>query len=319
MKKIYISLLLSLTLSGTAQAASADGPRPSAPDGEVAGHGYVDLGLPSGTLWANSNIGAESIFYPGVCFAWGETQTRYNFQWHNYELLQEEYTDEQGNVRYSATDIGLQISGTEYDAAHIQWGEAWRMPAKEDWEELLEYCTAEYKDNAAIPPRKGILFTGPNGNSILFPPTDDYNGINLCVPRGGDYWTATSASDLTENPYPSAMMMAFHAGCSNMKLKSDSRHLGCAIRPVINRQDIGTSVATLTNDATSMTYENGTLTVTGNAQGYRLTVTDLSGRRLLDSPATDGKYRLSRLPQGIYLASLQHAGKTVKTLKISVK
>lgn len=111
MKRLSTTLLLT-AICGF--AVSAESPRPSAPDGEVTGHGYVDLGLPSGILWATSNIGAESLFYPGVCFAWGETQTRNNFQWHNYELLQGEYTDEQGNVTYSATDIGQQISGTEY-------------------------------------------------------------------------------------------------------------------------------------------------------------------------------------------------------------
>ena len=316
MKKSTTILLLSLVLSGTIQTASADGPRPSAPDGEVTGHGYVDLGLPSGNLWAASNIGAESLFDPGMCFAWGETHTRNNFQWRFYEFFQEEYIDKQGNVTYSATDIGQQISGTEYDAARTQWGDPWRMPAKEDWEELLEYCTAEYKDNAAIPPRKGLLFTGPNGNSILLPPTEDYNGINLGLPRGGDYWTATAASDLTGTTYPAAMMTAFSAGSSQMKLKSDSRHLGCAIRPVINRRDIGTSVATLDHDPTSMTYENGTLTVNVQVQGYRLTVADLSGRRVLDSPVTDGKCRLSHLPKGIYLATLRNAGKNLKTLNI---
>ena len=319
MKKFTTLLLLSLALSGATQAASADGPRPSTPDGDVAGHGYVDLGLPSGNLWATSNIGTESLFYPGTCFAWGETQTRNNFQWRLYEFFQEEYTDEKGNVTYSATDIGQQISRTEYDAARTQWGDAWRMPTKEDWEELLEYCTAEYKDNAAIPPKKGLLFTGPNGNSILLPPTEDYNGIHPGLPRGGDYWTATAASDLTGNPYPAAMMTAFDAGSSQMKLQSDSRHLGCAIRPVINYQDIETSVASLDNGATSMTYENGTLTVNGHAQGYRLTIADLSGRRVLDTPVTDGKCRLSHLPKGIYLATLHNAGKNLKTLKISVK
>lgn len=193
------------------------------------------------------------------------------------------------------------------------------MPAMEDWEELIEYCTAEYKDNAAIPPRKGLLFTGPNGNSILFPPTDDYNGISPGLPRGGDYWTATASSDLTEYSYPSAMMTAFDAGSSKMKLKSDSRHCGCAIRPVISRQDIGTSVASLNDDAASLKYENGTLTVNGQAQGYRLTVADLAGRRVHDTPVTDGKCRLSNLPKGIYMATLHNAGKTIKTLKISVK
>lgn len=317
MKRLSTTLLLA-ALCGF--AVSAESPRPSAPDGEEAGHGYVDLGLPSGTLWATNNIGAESPFYPGDYFAWGETQARNTFQWRHYEFFQEEYTDDQGNDTYSATDIGQTISGTEYDAARTQWEAAWRMPAKEDWEELLEYCTAEYKDNAAIPPRKGLLFTGPNGNSIILPPTyNDYNGFDLCVPRGGDYWTATAASDLTKYSCPSAMMTAFGAGSSKMKLKSDGRHCGCAIRPVINRQDIGTSVAAINNDAISMTYENGTITVNRHAPGYRLTVADLSGRCVIDSPVTDGKCRLSHLPKGIYLATLLNAGKNLKTLKISIR
>ena len=164
MKRISTALILT-AIWGFAQ--SADSPRPSAPDGEVAGHGYVDLGLPSGTLWAACNIDGDSPYYPGAYFAWGETQSRDLFGWLDYEFLEERHTDANGNDTYTATDIGEVISGTEYDAARSQWGDAWRIPTKEDWEELNEYCTMEYKDYSSIPSRKGLLISGPNGKCIF--------------------------------------------------------------------------------------------------------------------------------------------------------
>lgn len=137
--------------------------------------------------------------------------------------------------------------------------------------------------------------------------------------KGGDYWTGTASDARTEVSLPSAIQMSFGYEGSELTLIPNGRHDGLCVRPVISRQDIGTSVATIDNDAMTMTYENGTLTVNGHVPEYRLTVADLSGRRVIDSPVNDGKCRLSHLPKGIYLASLHNAGKTVKTLKISVK
>ena len=317
MKKLSTAFLISLALS--VHATNADETLPSNPDGEVAGHGYVDLGLPSGTLWATCNIGAEDYYYPGEYFAWGETQSRGIFLWNNYEFQNEEYIDENGYTNYTATDIGDQISGTEYDAARALWGDAWRMPTKEDYEELKEYCHTEFWEYAQVSPRKGLRVWGPNGKSILFPRTfSPHGGFTPAVVMGGDYWTAT-VNDTKLKDYPCALKMGFDSNCSNMALTPDRRHDGFSIRPVISRKDISTSVGTLTETVTSLRYENGFISIEGNSSGCQLTVSDLSGRNICRSTADNSTYRLPALSKGVYIITLHKDGKTAGTFKITVK
>ena len=316
MKRLSTTLILT-AIWGFAQ--SADSPRPSAPDGEVAGHGYVDLGLPSGTLWATCNIEGDSPYSPGAYFAWGETRSRDLFEWPDYEFLEERHTDANGNDTYTATDIGKVISGTEYDAARSQWGDAWRIPTEDDWEELNEYCNMEYMDYSSIPSKKGLLISGPNGKRIFLSVTYCLRDLFPEAFRTAEYWTATASSNMAWEIYPAAQMITFSTNSSKLRIIPDSRHEGFAIRPVISRQDIGTSVSTLTDSILAMKYEDGIVTVSGHSEGCLLTVADLSGRCIRTVIVSDGKCRLSDLPKGIYLATLHNAGKTIRTLKISVK
>lgn len=319
MKKFTTALLLSLALGGAAQAANADATRPSAPDGEVAGHGYVDLGLPSGNLWATCNINGDSPYSPGDYFAWGETKSREFYRWLDYEFLEEWHEDADGHSVYTATDLGDVISGTEYDAVRAQWGDAWRMPTQEDWEELNECCTMEYMHYSSIPHREGLLISGPNGNRIFLSFTYSPRYFDLGPIRSAEYWTATASTTLAWNQYPAAQMTTFSAKSTKVNITPEGRHEGFAVRPVISRQDTGTSVATLTGSTVAMRYEAGCVTVSGNSDGCQLTISDLSGRRIQASAVTDGKCPLSDLSKGIYILSLQKAGKTIRTLKIAVK
>jgi hypothetical protein len=91
---------------------------------EINGHEYVDLGLPSGTLWATCNVGANSPEEYGDFFAWGEVEPK------------EEYTNE--NYTYTETSNVLPLSA---DAANANWGEAWRMPTRNEQDELRIYCS----------------------------------------------------------------------------------------------------------------------------------------------------------------------------------
>ena len=279
-------------------------------DDEVTGHSYVDLGLPSGTLWATTNIGAKTAYDSGQYYAWGETEPRQLFNWKNYAFLENESIGEDGSTIYTVADIGDDISGTQYDAARIQWGDAWRMPTKEECEELIAYCSAEFLNKYDT---SGLLIIGQNNNSLFLP-------ISLCPGNGittavmtGNYWSATASSD-NSNRATSLYFANSTPDCINVV-----RCNGLSIRPVINRQDIGTSVATMTDDAPYMTFENGSITVKGYAHECRLAISDLSGRRVLDTSLTDGKCEISNLPDGIYLATLLNAGKALKTIKISIK
>lgn len=144
---------------------------------------YVDLGLPSGTMWATCNIGASSPEDYGDMFAWGETATKDNYNKGTYA-----FADGDSYTKYTSSDGKTQLD-LEDDAAHVQWGGDWRMPTADDFAELNENnCTWTWDDS-----RKGYeVKSKANGNSIFFPCA----GYNWLFPGGdegesGYYWTST--------------------------------------------------------------------------------------------------------------------------------
>lgn len=95
--------------------------------GNFNGHEYVDLGLPSGLKWATMNVGANSPSDYGQYFAWGETVQKYDFSSSN-------------SATYNRT-MGYIGGNPQFDVARSSWGGNWRMPTKEECEELVNYCT----------------------------------------------------------------------------------------------------------------------------------------------------------------------------------
>ena len=91
--------------------------------GLEAGHEYVDLGLPSGTLWATCNIGGAMHYDCGHYFAWGETDSRELFTAQSYQYVESEENNNSGSPQYYFMNIGENISATEYDAARQDCGE----------------------------------------------------------------------------------------------------------------------------------------------------------------------------------------------------
>ena len=131
---------------------------------------YVDLGLPSGTKWATCNIGASSPEEYGGYYAWGETsQKPFGGSWFSYDYCE--------GTAESCYYIGDDIAGTEYDVAHVKWGGSWRMPTKDQWNELIQQCTRSSLTQNGV---QGELFTGPNGRTIFM--------------RSTDYWTSSLSS-----------------------------------------------------------------------------------------------------------------------------
>lgn len=150
-------------------------------NGSTEEHEYVDLGLPSGTLWATCNVGAKKPEELGNKYAWGETKVKV------------EYTDE----NYSLKDLTIpDISGnSQYDTARVHWGGSWRMPTIEEIEELVNNITAEYIVYNQV---HSVQVTGPNGNSIIlsleysyFNPYEQYANIG--------YWGSTSHKNNLQN------------------------------------------------------------------------------------------------------------------------
>lgn len=119
---------------------------------------WVDLGLPSGILWAAYNVGATSPEEYGGYYAWGETEEKSEYTWENYKF----YNSATDNFNF----IGSNISNTKYDVAHVKWGEGARMPTLSEIQELVNMCTFS---GGRINGVRGLYATGPNGNSIFLP------------------------------------------------------------------------------------------------------------------------------------------------------
>ena len=144
--------------------------------GEIAGHGYVDLGLPSGLKWATCNVGASSPEDYGDYFAWGETSPKAEYTYEN-------------SITYGK-QMSSDISGSaQYDAATANWGGSWRMPTKEEMQELEDHCEWEWTEVNGV---NGSKVIGPNG-SYIFLPAAGYRYSTLLNYDGdnGRYWSST--------------------------------------------------------------------------------------------------------------------------------
>ncbi len=147
------------------------------------GHEYVDLGLPSGTLWATCNIGATTPEGYGDYFAWGETEPKTSYDRDNYQWGIVDWEDEgnYGMTKYNVTD-GKTILDSIDDAASVNWGGSWRMPTFEEIKEILDSCTFTWTTQNNV---NGCIITGKNGNCIFLPAagsqykdTLSYNGTS---------------------------------------------------------------------------------------------------------------------------------------------
>ena len=136
------------------------------------GFEYVDLDLPSGTMWATCNVGANKPEDEGLLFQFGRVDG-YKYGDTNHKFR----TNEQNVKDTGSKFIPLTPSGKVYktnellnlndDAAHVNMGGKWRMPTKDDLEELLNNTTHEVK---TINYLKGMLFTSKINNKQLFIP-----------------------------------------------------------------------------------------------------------------------------------------------------
>ena len=152
------------------------------------GHEFVDLGLPSGTLWATCNVGATSPEQTGLYFAWGETVGYTAEQVENGERSFSSSVYKLGPAASISTDLTL-----EQDAAHVHMGGEWRMPTKAEFEELFsnttQTWTLDYNGTGVV----GHIFVSKvNGNSVFFPAAGyRCNSPLYKSDLYGRYWTAS--------------------------------------------------------------------------------------------------------------------------------
>ena len=191
----------------TAEAGSEENAAEAEAVGMLQGYCYVDLGL--SVNWATCNVGANAPEEYGNKYGWGETKAKESdFNFDNKYKVDEEWT------KYNYTD-SLTTLDKDDDVATANWGTEWRMPTKDEMQELVDKCTWTIKDN------KGFEVKGPNGKTI-FLPVNDGTSTSHCK---GNYWT----SSCYENCF-AAYELVFHTKFTG--LNSDNRGHGKLVRPV---------------------------------------------------------------------------------------
>ena len=197
----------------------------------VAEEEAIDLGL--SVRWAPFNVGATSPEAYGDYFAWGETKPKALYKPDTYRWFQKST---------GVMDIGKQISGTKLDAARVIWRGAWRLPTREECTELRDKCKWTLTTRNGV---KGMLVTGPNGNSIFLPSggyrQGDYTTI-LADQVRGEYWTGNLVR------YDSGNYDKYHGFKMDFVdnpggLHSGYRFQGCLIRAVTDAPVLPSSVA----------------------------------------------------------------------------
>lgn len=264
MKK-YFYILAAMFIGATVLTGCSDddhatpAPTPTpAPESDV-----VDLGLPSGTLWATANLGATDATETGNLYAWGETYTKTNFSQSNY-------------FDPSSTIVKSNITGTQYDAAKAALGGDWVMPTEAQFEELFTECTVKNVTKTEIgsdgKEKKVIIgfnVIGPNEKELYLPVSAvsvEGEGTlydNYLDEKGKEtfkafenvfvaYWTGDIASSEPQNAnqYAVQVVVVEHAKDAVKKAGYDqygavpynrSRLVGAPIRPV--KANGGTPVA----------------------------------------------------------------------------
>ena len=196
-------------------------------------HTWVDLGLPSGTLWATCNVGATTPEDYGDYFAWGETQPKDYYEWSTYQYCNgsdntlTKYCNNSSNG-YNGFIDNLTTLLPEDDAATANWGSGWRMPTKEEWQELFQNTTHTWTTQNGV---NGRLFTASNGNSLFLPAAGGrYDGSLNNVGNYGYYWSSSLRAD---DPYD-AWYFYFNSDYYGMSgwYRYGDRYHGHSVRPV---------------------------------------------------------------------------------------
>ena len=189
---------------------------------EVAGggdeHAYVDLGLPSGLLWATCNVGADTPEAYGDYFAWGETTPKSTYNWSTYQ-----YHNGSGLTKYTGSD-GLTTLEPSDDAATANWGDGWRMPTKAEFQELYNNTTMTWTQQNGV---NGRLFTAANGNSLFLPAAGYRYGSSLDDAGDlGHFWSSSLGTGL---PYSAR---SFYFSSDDYDMGNGDRYVGHSVRAV---------------------------------------------------------------------------------------
>ena len=185
----------------------------------------IDLGLPSGTLWASWNVGASAPEEYGGYYAWGETEEKDYYDWSTYI-----HCDGSSSTCHH---IGDKIAGTEYDVAHVKWGGSWRMPSIDQIKELIDNCTLTWTTQNGV---NGTLVTSLNGATIFLPAAGYRWGGSLDgESENGGYWSSSFFPSLFPSREDYAYGLFYSSGYWDRYF--DYRDHGYSVRAVITPEE----------------------------------------------------------------------------------
>ena len=207
---------------------------PGGGNGTYNDHDYVDLGLPSGLLWATCNVGADNSEDYGGYFAWGETEPKTVYEWSTYQHCNGNHDQltkycSDSNYGYNDFTDNLTILLPEDDGATANWGSGWRIPTYEDWIELFQNTTVTWVTQNG---ENGLLFVASNGNNLFLPAAGcrlDSDVSSSC--NYGNYWS----SSLNTGQPDEAWYFCFDS--DDHYMNNGLRNYGQSVRPVCSAQN----------------------------------------------------------------------------------
>ena len=203
--------------------------------GYTDGYRWSNLGLPSGTLWATANVGANSPEVYGDYFAWGETEPKESYSWATYKYCNGTRTTmtkycQKSEYGYNGYTDTLTVLQPEDDAATVNWGSGWQTPSDEQFRELLDsrYTNVSPKELNGV---KGLEIRGKTSHMSIFLPFAGQNAVSF-IGKYGYYWTST-----LDSSYVTGSIMFTCA--ENLDWSTFSvyyRYFGLSVRPVVRKQ-----------------------------------------------------------------------------------
>ena len=181
------------------------------------GHDYVDLNLPSGTLWATMNVGASTTSDYGNYYMWGKT-TPYD----------------ETDTQYNGSERNLDAS---HDVAYQQWGGDWHMPTEEQITELIQYTRYERTSGNDY----GKYISQEDSTKYITFPFSGYystgqpastNATSSGISGNAFFWSSTNLSEDTTNTNAKFLSIG------NYTMGYMPRNFGLTIRPVLDKKKV---------------------------------------------------------------------------------
>ena len=199
------------------------------------GFEYIDLGLPSKTMWATCNVGGNKPEDPGLLFQFGRVDG-YKYGDKNNKFRTNVQNLEDGSIsEYIPLTTTCKIYKTNElldladDAAHVHMGGKWKMPTQTQYSEMFNNTTHKLETINGV---KGILFTSNINNKRLFIPFAGY-WYNGSFEAAGSYAFVWSSQVL-----PSYVNLAYRLNCDSSgiaTINDDSRSCTFSVRGVFNK------------------------------------------------------------------------------------